>query len=359
MTKLNIRFEQYFESIHLYQLYSGFGLLEENGKIACVYEPTKSYSLHRYGPSFLKITLNDRIKIAYDMGDGDGIISEILDWCDFYFKRSYSQDPHGKISEKIQPLGLYYLVYGPNMSLTKRLSKNYPSIKRNKLTEIVKLQALHSRKLSSILSFKGGSSVNWYKKFEGVPNLQKDPKIIFMTQVWKPKPRADRQILEERLDINKMRCECISLLRKEFPGQFYGGIYPDEYALAVHRAFVITDERVFHKKNYLTRMHASDIGIATMGLFGSNGGKLGEYVAGAKSIVSEKLRYQVPGDFCNGHNYLEFSTPEECVAQVQKLVDDSELRHAMMKHNHEYYLASLRPDMLIWNSLQRALELYK
>ena len=351
----NVRFHIINESVHLSQLYTGFGMLEKSGKFICSYEQSPYYQLYSHGSRIITGTINRSIKLAYDMDDGDHIITEILEWSDFYFKRSYSKAMHEGISAKIQPLGLYYLVYGPRMGLARRLMKNLQVIRQSKAIDMAKLLVLHSRLLSGLLSLKGGAAVNWYKRFEAGPNLKQNPKVIFMTQLWNTHNISNRQILEERMEINKMRCECIDLLRKEFPRQFYGGVYPSEYALALHKDFVIPDKKVFHKKNYLARMHASDIGVTTMGLFGSNGGKLGEYVAASKAIVSERLRYQVPGDFESGLNYLEFTTPEECVSQVRKLVDNPDLRFAMMLRNQTYYQSCLRPDVLVWNSLQKAL----
>ena len=351
-----LTFHHYEDTHHLTQLYAGIGLLAKKGLVRCTYERSPAYQILGFGAQLLTLTLNGQRKIAYDMDDSDRVIPEILQWSEVYFKRSYARETHGRLSAKIQPLGLYYMSYAPRMGLGRRLLKNGRSALRGNIADLVKVLALHSRLVSWLFALKGGSSVNWYRRFEGSPNPSREPKIIFLTQVWNTKNITDRQILEERLDINKMRCECIAMLRREFPQQFFGGIYPSDYARTVHGNYVIPDRRVFHKKAYLALMHNSDIGIATMGLFGSNGGKLGEYVAASKAIVSERLRYQVPGDFSSGLNYLSFATPEECVAQVRRLVDDFDLRLAMMQRNHQYYSSYLRPDVLVWNSLQKAME---
>jgi hypothetical protein len=111
---------------------------------------------------------------------------------------------------------------------------------------------------------------------------------------------------------------------------------------------------LYSKKTYLSLMHGSSICIATTGLEGSVGWKLGEYVAAAKAIVSEPLRSVQPGDFRPGRNYLEFRTPEQCVDAVQRLVDDPAHRLDMMRKNAAYYAAYVRPDALVWNALNNA-----
>ena len=352
---LQINFINYYESIHLYQLYTGFGLLQAHNKCRCTYSPFSGYLLDKNGPRFLTLVLNDTQKIAYDMDDAHHIITDVFDWSDYYFKRSYSLDQHANYSPKIRPLGLYYLSYGPQMDSARRISSNLNFSRLFEMQKLIKLFLTHSPAVSKQFAFSGGMASNWYENFEGHPTSKTEPNIIFMSQVWPLQQSYDHEIKSERHAINEMRCACIRALRKEFHHQFFGGIFPSEYALANHKDCVIHDPAVFRKDRYLQRMHAADIGIATMGLFGSNGGKLAEYVAAAKAIVSENLHYQVPGVFKKNENYLEFSTPEECVAQVKRLVESPELRFSMMRKNAEYYNQFIRPDRLVWNSLQVAL----
>jgi hypothetical protein len=92
-----------------------------------------------------------------------------------------------------------------------------------------------------------------------------------------------------------------------------------------------------------------------LGVVGSNGWRIGELIAGAKAIVCEKLRYRVPGNFDNGKNYLEFITPEQCIEQVQILMDNPTLRYHLMQNNYRYYHDYLRPDKLIWNTIRACL----
>jgi hypothetical protein len=56
-----------------------------------------------------------------------------------------------------------------------------------------------------------------------------------------------------------------------------------------------------------------------MGLYESNGWKLGEYVAGSKAIVSEHLHYDAPGNFSPEQNYLEFNSADEMCGTNNKI----------------------------------------
>ena len=61
-----------------------------------------------------------------------------------------------------------------------------------------------------------------------------------------------------------------------------------------------------------------------------------------------------PGDFREGENYLTFATAEECIAAVQKLVEDPALLYHMKKNNEAYYRSYLKPEVLVQNSLKMA-----
>jgi len=356
-SKLKIRFLQYNESLHLYQLYTGFGLLEKKGIIDCIFNEYSDYSLNPYGLKIISLILNDKIKLVYDTEDFEQINPDRLDWCDFYFKRSFSTSIHSKISGKIHPLGLYYYVFASHISFYQRVIQNI-NHKNIWSRGVIKLMASDSTLISRIFALRSGRYINSLPKFEFAPIIQKTPKIIFMAQVWDPKRVKSLEKVEDRFRVNEMRCNCIRLLRQEYRGQFIGGIFPSEYALANYKDVVIQDERLFHKQNYLSKMQGSDIGIASTGLLKSNGTKLAEYVAASKAIVSEKLYFEVPGSFLPGKNYLKFTTPEECVERVQQLVEDDVFRFEMMKKNKYYYDQYMRPDMLVWNSIQRTMQYF-
>jgi hypothetical protein len=104
----------------------------------------------------------------------------------------------------------------------------------------------------------------------------------------------------------------------------------------------------------MATMRSHPICVATTGLHGSIGWKLAEYVAFSKAIVTEKLHYSVTGDFGPNRNYLEFASPEDCAAAAVRLVEDRDLREALMLNNAAYYRAYVRPDALVANALARA-----
>ena len=88
-----------------------------------------------------------------------------------------------------------------------------------------------------------------------------------------------------------------------------------------------------------------------MGLHGSIGWKIGEYVAAAKAIVSEKFAYSLPGDFSAGRNYLPYDSVEGCIEAVRFLCANKKRLYAMQLSNMIYYHSYLKPEMLVLNAL--------
>ena len=65
----------------------------------------------------IRVILNDRIMLHYDLKDGRLVSQKDLDESHYYFKRSYHPEyieSIGKQKEKIFPYGLNYSVYPSN-----------------------------------------------------------------------------------------------------------------------------------------------------------------------------------------------------------------------------------------------------
>lgn len=301
----------------------------------------------------MMVSIEDRIKLVYDTFDGTTLSEEMLGTCDFYFKRSYDPVQHHRhpLAARIHPLGLNYSVYTRGDFSWRRcfwswLVDNSPSHRAAAL-----VTARNSRLLSRLFLNTNGRSTCDLEHLEGRPFLSADPIILFMSRTWNPEKQETQEGKLEREHMNETRANCVRKLRKGFGARFIGGLEPTDYARK-HFADCVVDARLTRKKTYLEAAKRASICISTIGLLQSNPWKLGEYAALAKAIVSEPLAHAVPGDFGPNRNYLEFRNPDECVEQATRLATDSQLRYEMMLQNYAYYHAFLRPDMLIWNTLQ-------
>lgn len=336
---------------HLSQLFTGFGSLRRNKAIHASIRRGKGFYPGILGTR-LDVVLNGRFRLVYDLTDGGTIDPRHgIDIADIYFKRSYGPQAtaHPK-AKNIFPLGLNYPVYGPRDWSAARLLWSLASIRPHNAKAVAVRVTRLSKILSRGLKANGGRSPCWIDRFPAEPLVNENPKVLFLTRTWPVHSRLDMASAQERREMTSMRVQCIRLLRSELGPTLVGGLLPSEDAIRDFPDCII-DQAITRKPNYLKRVMQSDVCIATRGLRASNGWRLGEFVAASRAIVSEPLRYTVPGNFSPGRNYLEMASHEDCVKQTLRLLNDSHLRATIMQANQHYYQEFVRPDSLVWNSL--------
>lgn len=320
---------------HLCSVLTGFVMLEKQGRL----KPKINGGADLPMKGLMEVLVDGK-RLAYDMLDGYNYTSEdeinaYLETCDYFFKRSFSTELNGKIfptnSSKIYRWGFNYL--------TTCDGNNYFNNDPDK------------RLIETINLFRGRKPLKYftYDKFEKEPDYSGEPKILFMTRLW------DRsQTSEKNLDgINSMRIELVKALRKEYPNNSVSGIYDGLSARKICPELILPSG-VTNRSRYLETMKSADICIASTGLHGSIGWKTGEYIAASRAIVSEKMNYEVTGDFEIGRNFLEFGSVDECMSRIDFLVKNPDKIYEMKKNNRRYYQNYLRPDVQISNSLKTA-----
>lgn len=350
--KINVKLLCQSTAEHLTQIYSGFNLLQKQDVIELKYLKDRNFQAGALAKPLVRAIIDNKFKVVYETFDGKNLFPEDLDWCDFYFKRSFSKEEVTEkgLANKVFPLGFNYSVYSNDDKILLR--KLFWNLQKGVTKENL-MPFLRSCSFSSyFINTSAGKFNSRVSSFESYPIIRTNPKILFITRLWEPSGRKDEK---DRKEINKMRVESIRLLKKHFGDQFIGGLYPSPEASSQFRELILQRQEI-RKASYLKQLRLSQICVTTRGLLGSNGWKLAEYIAGAKAIITEPLLYDVPGEFLPGKNYLEFTTPQGCIEEVQKLIDDTELRYSLMKNNYNYYHAYLRPDILVWNTLQLTLQ---
>jgi hypothetical protein len=348
-------------SSHLQQLYTGFQLLHRGGFIRlsqelrrtpCRYENDAPH-LRDAGHAHLDVLLDGRLRLHFDTHDAREIALGELGSCDFYFKRSYLAAEVAALAAsqrgKVRPLGLNYRVL-PD-------TKDFFAIRRG--------LSLHGISRAAITAFKQAlDSQNRFgfqprlSLMESPPDPAAPPNVLFLVAAYDPydDPHRSREKIEDRIFINETRARCLKLLREALGARFMGGFGRSAFTLEHYGDLVVPPDTT-SQENYLRTLRSHPICIASAGLHGSTGWKLAEYVAFSKAILSEQLVYDTPGPFERGRNYLEFTSPEECVNGAVRLIEDAGLRQELMRNNAAYYRDYLRPDALIKNALTTALEL--
>lgn|SRR5882724_457537 len=333
-------------SSHLSQVFTGFELLHSAGEIAlsqecrnrAFFDAAKPQHLRDARHAHSRVILNHDINLYYDCHDGYEIDETAAGEVDYYFKRSYAESTiPDTLKPKVFPLGLNYMVFNVTAGRfeKERLSEFQP---QSRTADPPLFQPT-------------------VENMQAVPNGRAEAEVLFMTRAWDPfdHPERTREKIEERIWINETRAKCIQLLRKEFGPRFMGGLQHTDYAVRNFRDALLPSDQSSAQVNYIRLLSLYPICVATTGLHRSIGWKLGEYVAFSRAIVTERLYSEVPGDFQSGLNYLEFGAPEFCLNAVHRLLSDPDLRLRMMQANHEYYLAYLKPDVMIRRTLQLAL----
>lgn len=338
---------------HLQQIYAGYGLLHQSGFLDLTQTIPAEFLRDKNDPDRwtdykffnTKVVLNNQITVRYDLHDWNWIDEDILRKSDFYFKRSFDAGYISQIGEKAKvfPLGLNYQVTSSGRDFFKLQRSRFYSGKA-RLKAIIK-----SLNIAESLGRPG--EVEQINNLEGRPDFSLEPKILFMARAWDHQQVESKNQQEAIAAINDTRANCVRVLRKEFGDRFFGGLAHDDYSRRHFRDVLLPGQNVSDKRNYLDTLRNYPICVATAGLNGSNGWKLGEYVAFSKAIITEPLVFQVPGDFAAEKNYLEFTDPAELLEAAVRLFENKQLRLQMMMNNYRYYQAWVRPDSLILNTL--------
>jgi hypothetical protein len=364
MMKCTLYYNKKTNTPHLRQIFTGFFELHKKGFIDVTLEH-KDWLPSSYTHNLLMAVIDNKERVIYDVNDGlywiYGSKEENLRYfdetlasqSDFFFKRSYTDQllQHQQFnSSKIYPLGFNYEV----TSEANQMDKTHLSAK-----SWLKHRIKSTRWTSKLLKVKS-EKILQYHNFEYIPlSKNKQPKILFLTRLWAPdtvrsEKIKDAKLLEEAVanlhEINKVRVESIKLCKKHFGDQFVGGLFADAYSTQNHLELIAPSEAT-NKENYLNIIKQSDICIATTGLHNSIGWKFAEYVAAARGIISEKLHYQLPGNFTSPTHYLEFETVDQLIANIYQLVENPDILRAMMQNNYNYYNLFVRPDNLVLNTL--------
>lgn len=195
---------------HTAQIVTGIHLLKNHGYRVTI--PHRSHINKLRHPHMAIVEVEYRAKkIIYDVLDGYQYPEEIqyyLDNCDFYFKRSFSEDKNQALLQryegKIFPLGFNYHVTFLGNPTNENLFKS----------------------ITKALVGKTPKVYYTPRVFEEKPTFKESHfKILFITRLWDDRdPALSPQLNQERARINQMRIEIIRTMRNRFGDQFIGGL---------------------------------------------------------------------------------------------------------------------------------------
>ena len=346
------------DSDHTLQIYAGFYALHCAGSIRLRQSHSRDELMRKLAPVPLEgkrlskalynlfVDMEGVGLVFFDIRDSAGYYPELVDRIALYAKRSFRGPDYVAAPAKFIPFGLNCSVYTDRACFAE-LVNSVRQVDGSALSVKHLLVSL-ARMLPGAGAMLGMPTVSL---LSAPPDPALPPKAIFFARTWQPSEPDD--VGFEAL--NEMRARCIRALREAFGPMFLGGFSRTQHACRLYPDCVAGPELSTRRRDYLRRLRAYPVCVATTGLHGSIGWKFAEYVALSKAIVSEPLEFELPGRVAAGENYLEFATPEGCVAAVARLFTDDALRARMMARNQEYYLEHGTPDALVARVLHAAL----
>lgn len=368
MLRCKIRFNNKKTNAHISQVLTGYKLLEKEGVIGLdvVDRHTEFRKLGMYDHTSIVEVRFDNSTLVYDMADGYQSITDKkrfdshLDKVTYYFKRSFLPEFHiGMRNQcKMKPYGLNYhcTCRGNPYDVRDRGSFS--------LGELRKTISYYfgERKWRRLIDYRQFVSNEHYDQY----------RVLFLTRLWDSSAihkNVLRNSFPEMSDlelsqlVDKWRCDLenttasrIQLLyglREHFGDVFNGGVENSEVARRKCPDLIV-DARKTSKEQFMKLVRSNYVCIASTGLHDSIGWKTAEYVTNGRAFLTEPLRYTVTGDFSAPRNYLEFTTPEECIQLCDKLLNNVNMIHEIENNNATYYARYLAPDQIIRRSLEVA-----
>lgn len=331
---------------------AGLATLARDGRIHLVLELVPDAPPLTHGPWALRdkqrpqalLEVEGGGRAVLDAHDGPEIEQSDLFGHDLYFKRSLEPEalllPGG---ERLRPLGLLNEVrndFFDRHELASELAMPGSSLARTR--RLLRWLAWHG---AARLGLGGRPN---HARMHAPPATGQPQRVLLMTRLWDPAdiPAGESAESAAREALNQRRIDCVRALRSAFGARFHGGLVPDAHARCVAPDLLLGSERAASRREFLRQVRTHSVCVTSAGLRGSIGFRVAEYVAFSRAIVSEPLGHALPGGFAAGEHYLDFDSPEECVARVNQLFDRADLRDEMAQRNWSYYQDWLRPERI-------------
>jgi hypothetical protein len=187
--------------------------------------------------------------------------------------------------------------------------------------------------------------------FERLPSDPVQDRVVFQTRIWP----AEADPTVDRTKTNEERISLVRALRAEFGGEDLIGLLHTDFAKRVAPDALLC--RKVSKAEYAHQLRTSLIAVNSRGLDGAAGFKVGESLAAGCALVSEPFSFELPEPLLPQVHYLPFETPEECVIQCRRLLDDRTLADEIGRANQEYYSRHVRPHAHARDLLDRTFQI--
>ena len=189
-------------------------------------------------------------------------------------------------------------------------------------------------------------------EFESNPDAPAEPRIYYRTRVYGPDDAPDNFRLGRMEEVNDLRANTVRALRAHFGERFIGGLRDSEHARTYPDCLYAGDPGLYgHVALAKECLVAREYGRAAR-LDELEDGRIHrvfsmhrQRAAVLRLRVAARRGQALPAGF---------STPAECVAACQRLLDEPDTARAMRAENFAYYAAHVRPDQVVRACLRAA-----
>jgi hypothetical protein len=305
------------------KVFEGLVRLEQAYRIRLSIEPRRGRSSY---PRVVRLKVergDTRRDVAIDLSDQRDLFhGPDLAECDFYFKRSFEPvavEPLGpELARKVLPFGL-----------------NNPAASQRTALRMLSARARTGRNLAELATdARQLFALPAPAAFECAQERPAEPLILFQTRLW---PDTSPKIAS----ITAERVELIRALREGLGRRFIGGAIPDAFARA--RFPDLVTRHPARMRSWPAVVRRCLIAVYSRGLHDSIAFKMSEYLAAGRCIVAQPSDLTLPQTLMSGRNFLPFESPDQCVAQCERLLADPSLQTEMRRNNGDYYRSQVEP----------------
>lgn len=341
----------YSNALHCQQLLTGFELLSKSGLIEI--EKVTFCNLgngHFFGEPFVKVFLGNKV-LLYDSADSLYLTenSVLLNGVTNYFKRSFRKEGYVNSTFPILPLGLNYLVYSDFKSIFLKAQIRASFNQKN----LLHFLATRMKVISKYFGVNSSVENCHHTKMHDYFGTSKSRMILYNTRLWNPANAKSEEERNKRILLNSRRIDFVASLRNNFGSDYFGGIFPDEYARKnAPSEILINNLDTYKKKGYVELLRECKIGVSVNGEH-SAGWAIGEYIAFGVAVICDPLTVKLPGSFENNRNFKEVQNARELIEACNLLINNDLLLKEMVLNNYDYYFSNLMPELLVLNTLKQ------
>jgi hypothetical protein len=338
-------------------LYCGLYDLVAAGEVRLSFKPCFAFVPSEIYCTLLDVTeqaTGTRRVVAIDWRDNaDVLCTKKLAACDLYFKRNYIPDKTDPVCPpehraKLRPLGITMVVRGsherPNWVIWNQGLWRYERPLIQKSPRSILHTLYRTWKQPEVVRSRLRQEGFEADSLNGAQNV-----VLFQTRAFDP---SDSTFPDDTQRITEERAHFIRALRDTLGERFVGGFVPDAYARA-HYPDCLASESL-GQNAYVQLVKSCRICVYSRGLRDSPANKLGEYLAGSRCIVAQRLKTHLPAELKDGRDILFFDTASELAEKCRNLLDDPELQQRLSQGARSYYQMHVKPRERVLQMLQEA-----